>query len=187
METSVTETCITAQVTTCKKCSRDTGLENHTYLPQGHWPCIHSLSERTGLFCLLQEFSQDEWPHYLSTSVCLFSYPAENKKNVHPVGFQTGVKNSKLVLSDQNQVIMFLSSSLWVFPFCLVFLLCLHVCICPAATRLAPWEHHFDSTTTLCSCLSVLWSVARKGNFLFWHQAPFCLDLMCLCSNTSSG
>ena len=130
---------------------------------------------------------QDERPRYLSSSVCLFSYPAENKKNVHPVGFQTGVKNSKLVLSDQNQVIMFLSSSLWVFPFCLVFLLCLHVCICPAATRLAPWEHHFDSTTTLCSCLSVLWSVARKGNFLFWHRAPFCLDLMCLCSNTSSG
>lgn len=57
MGTSVTATCITAQVTTCIKGRRDAGLENHTYLPQGHWPCIHSLSGRTGLFCLLQEFS----------------------------------------------------------------------------------------------------------------------------------
>ena len=110
-----------------KKCRRDAGLENHTYLPQGHWPCLHSFSKNWPFLPAPRILRQNEWPHYLSTSVCLFSYPAENKKNVHPVGFQISVKNSKLVLSGQNQVSIFLSSSLWVFPLCLVFLLC---CMC---------------------------------------------------------
>ena len=81
----------------------------------------------------------------------------------------------------------FVFYSCWGFSLCLIFLLLLHTGIWPTTTRWAPWEHHFDSTTPLWSCLMCPLVCSGKGSFLFWFQALFCLVLRCFCCNTCSA